>query len=166
MCDPRGMTASENAGSYRERLNAPLSWYLIGILFGVAFGIIFLVVGPWQALAGLVAGSGVSVWVVAAYGRVWIRLDGETLQAGPASLPLASLGRARALDAEQARALRTQDADPRAYMLLRSYVRTAVRVEVIDPRDPHPYLYLSSRHPEKLAATIAGATAGANVAAG
>jgi hypothetical protein len=160
------MTASENPGCYRERLSAPLSWYLIGVLFGVALGIIFLVVGPWQALAGLVAGSAVAIWVVAAYGRVSIRLDGANLQAGPAALPLASLGEARALDAEQARALRSQDADPRAFMLLRSYVKTAVRVEVVDPRDPHPYLYLSSRHPERLAATIAGADADANAAAG
>jgi len=160
------MTASENAGSYRERLSAPVSWYLIGVLFGVAFGIIFLVVGPWPALAGLVGGSAVAVWVVAAYGRASIQVDQGTLQAGPAALPLASLGEASALGPEQARALRTQDADPRAFMLLRSYVKTAVRVEVVDPRDPHPYLYLSSRHPERLAATIAGAKAGANAAAG
>ncbi len=159
------MTASESNGSYREQLRAPVSWYFIGVLFGVAFGIIFLVVGPWQSLAGLLGGAALAIWVVAAYGRITIRLDDGNLHAGPASLPISALGEARVLDAEQARALRTQDADPRAYLLLRSYVRTAVRVEVIDPEDPHPYLYLSSRHPERLAATIAGATAGANAAA-
>ncbi|MBR7836226.1 DUF3093 domain-containing protein [Actinospica durhamensis] len=159
------MTASESNGSYREQLRAPLSWYLISILFGLGLGIIFLVVGPWQALAGLVGGSALSAWVVFSYGRITIRLADGSLHAGPAVLPLSALGEARALDAEQARALRTQDADPRAYLLLRSYVRTAVRVEVVDPRDPHPYLYLSSRHPQRLAATIAGATAGANAAA-
>jgi hypothetical protein len=140
----------------------PLSWYLISFLFGLAFAIIFLVVGPWQSLAGLVGGTGLAVWVVTAYGRVAIRLSDGTLQAGPASLPLSALGEASVLGPEQARALRTQDADPRAYMLLRSYVKTAVRVEVVDPRDPHPYLYLSSRHPERLAATIAGASAAAS----
>jgi hypothetical protein len=46
-------------------------------------------------------------------------------------------------------------------MLLRSYVRTAVRIEVVDPQDPHPYLYLSSRHPEQLAAALARASAAA-----
>jgi hypothetical protein len=46
-------------------------------------------------------------------------------------------------------------------MLLRSYVKTAVRVEVVDPQDPHPYLYLSSRHPERLAAAFARANAAA-----
>jgi hypothetical protein len=51
--------------------------------------------------------------------------------------------------------------DARAFLLLRSYVKTAVRVEVVDPLDPHPYLYLSSRHPEKLAAAFARANAAA-----
>lgn len=159
------MTAFESTGVYRERLRAPLSWYLIGVLLGVAFAIIFLVVGPWPALAALVLVSAAAIALVAAYGRVAVELDGTSLRAGAATLPLSALGEARALDAEQARALRTRDADPRAFMLLRSYVKTAVRVEVADPRDPHPYLYLSSRHPERLAATIAGATAGTNAAA-
>lgn len=42
-------------------------------------------------------------------------------------------------------------------MVLRSYVRTALRVEVTDPADPTPYLYLSTRDPEGLAAAIAQA---------
>lgn len=160
------MTAPENAERYREQLSAPPSWYLIGFLFGLACGIILLVFGPWPALAGLVGGTALAVWAVLAYGRTAIRLTDAQLLAGPATLPLSALGAVVALDPERARALRTHEADPRAFMLLRGYVKTAVRVEVVDPRDPHPYLYLSSRHPERLAATIAGATAGANVAAG
>jgi DUF3093 family protein len=40
--------------------------------------------------------------------------------------------------------------------LLRSYVPTAVRVDVTDPADPTPYLYLSTRRPEKLAKALSG----------
>lgn len=39
-------------------------------------------------------------------------------------------------------------------MLLRGYVPRAVRVEVTDPADPTPYVYLSTRDPEGLAAAI------------
>ena len=39
-------------------------------------------------------------------------------------------------------------------MLLRSYIPTALRVEVTDPADPTPYLYLSTREPEGLAAAL------------
>ena len=157
----RMTAATTSAATYREQLRAPASWYLIGFLFGLAMGIMFLYFGPWEALAGLVGGSALATWTVLAYGRAAIELGGGELRAGPATLPLSALGEASALTAEQARALRGVDADPRAFMLLRSYVKTAVRVEVVDPRDPHPYLYLSSRRPERLAATIAGASAAA-----
>ena len=155
------MTTADSA-AYREKLRAPASWYFIGFLFGLALACIFLWFGPWQSLAGLVGGTLVSAWIVARYGGVGIELSDETLQAGPATLPLSALGEARALSPERARALRMHEGDPRAFLLLRSYVRTAVRVEVVDPLDPHPYLYLSSRHPEKLAAALARATAAAN----
>ena len=154
------MTSADSA-VYREQLRAPVSWYFIGFLFGIALACIFLWFGPWQSLAGLVGGTLLSGWVVASYGRIVVEVSGENLKAGPATLPLASLGEASALSPERARALRTHENDARAFLLLRSYVKTAVRVEVVDPLDPHPYLYLSSRHPEKLAAAFARANAAA-----
>lgn len=153
------MTSAEPAAAYREQLRAPASWYFIGFLFGLALACILLWFGPWQALAGLVGGTALSAYTVTAYGKAAIELSGDRLLAGPASLPLEALGEASALDPERARALRMHEADPRAFMLLRSYVRTAVRVEVVDPTDPHPYLYLSTRHPEQLAAAFARANA-------
>jgi hypothetical protein len=39
-------------------------------------------------------------------------------------------------------------------MLLRSYVPTAVRIEITDPEDPTPYVYLSTRDPQALAAAL------------
>jgi hypothetical protein len=52
-------------------------------------------------------------------------------------------------------------------MLLRSYVPTALKVEVTDPADPTPYVYLSTRSPQRLAdALAAGARASAPGAAG
>jgi hypothetical protein len=154
------MTTADSA-VYREKLHAPASWYFIGFLFGLALACIFLWFGPWESLAGLVGGTLLSAWAVARYGRVGIELTAQGLKAGPATLPLAALGEASALTPARARALQLHEGDPRAYLLLRSYVKTAVRVEVVDPQDPHPYLYLSSRHPEKLAAAFAQANAAA-----
>jgi hypothetical protein len=154
------MTSAESP-AYREQLRAPASWYFIGFLFGIGLACIFFWFGPYASLAGLVGGTLLSAWVVAAYGNVGIELAAENLKAGPATLPLSALGTASALSAEKARALRMHEGDPRAFMLLRSYVKTAVRVEVVDPQDPHPYLYLSSRRPEKLAAAVARAYAAA-----
>jgi hypothetical protein len=147
--------AARNAAGYRETLRAPASWWLIALLFGLSFGLIFLpVLGPWWALAALCAAGVLGCWAVSAYGRPVIEVSDGTLKAGNAALPASALGAALALDSEQARALRTYEADPRAFLLLRSYVRTAVRVEIADPADPTPYLYLSSRRPEQLAQAV------------
>jgi len=148
-------TAQGRARStYSETLRAPLSWYFIAFLGGLSLGVIFLVMSPWWSLAGLAGGTAVFCWAVAAYGRPVIEVSGDRLKAGPATLPAAALGPATALGAEKARALRTFEADPRAFLLLRSYIPTAVRVEVADPGDPTPYLYLSSRKPDQLAAAV------------
>lgn len=64
------------------------------------------------------------------------------------------------LDGEEARAWRLHKADPRAFMLLRSYVPTALRVEITDPDDPTPYVYLSTRAPKRLAAALDAVRAG------
>jgi hypothetical protein len=47
-------------------------------------------------------------------------------------------------------------ADARAYLLLRPYLKRAVKVEITDPADPAPYWLLSTRHPDRLAGAIAG----------
>lgn len=145
----------ERAAGYREQLRAPASYWLIAFLFGLSIAIIMLVVGPWQSLAGLIVGTAAGCWTVVAYGKPVIEvLPDGTLKAGSATLPASALGAALPLDAERARALRSYEADPRAFLLLRSYIPTAVRVEIADPADPTPYLYLSSRRPKRLAAVV------------
>lgn len=142
---------------YSERLAAPLSWWLAATLvIGVTCFLVPLRGQPWLAVPGGIAGVALGAVLVYAYGSVRLRIDrdAQALVAGGARIPLSALGEVCALDAEQARALRGVDADPRAFMLLRSYVRTAVRVEVTDPKDPTPYLYLSTRHPDQLVAAL------------
>jgi hypothetical protein len=107
-------------------------------------------VTPAAALAAALVTAALCGALVVAYGRVGVRVRDGYLEAGPARLPLTALGAATALDAEEARRLRTTEADARAFMLLRGYVRTAVRVDISDPEDPTPYLYLSTRRPDKL----------------
>lgn len=152
---PEQQARAENAAAYREKLRAPVSYWVIAFLFGLSLGIILLVEGPWWSLIGLVGGTALGGWAVLAYGRPVIEvLPDGTLKAGSAVLPASALGPALALDAERARALRTYEADPRAFLLLRSYIPTAVRVEIADPADPTPYLYLSTRRPKRLAAVV------------
>ncbi|MFG2307181.1 DUF3093 domain-containing protein [Streptomyces sp. NPDC048566] len=149
-----------SASPYEERLTAPRSWWAISFLVGLALALVFLPFGTLPMLGALVGGTAVAAVAASAYGSIRIRVVGGALIAGEARIPVTALGRAEILDQEAARAWRTHKADTRAFMLLRSYVPTALRVEVTDPADPTPYLYLSTREPERLAAALDAARAG------
>lgn len=144
---------------YEERLTAPRSWWFIAVLVGIAMGLIMLPLGPVPMIGGLVGGGALAAVAVSSYGSVRIRVVGGDLVAGDARIPVGALGRADALDAAEALAWRTHKADPRAFMLLRGYVPTAVRIEITDPADPTPYVYLSTRSPERLTAALAAVRA-------
>ncbi|CAG7654249.1 DUF3093 domain-containing protein [Actinacidiphila bryophytorum] len=139
---------------YDERLTVPRSWWFLAIAVGVAVALILLPFGPLPLLAGLVGGAALSMMAVSSYGSARIRVVAGSLVAGKARIPVAALGAATVLDPEETVAWRSHKADPRAFMLMRSYVPTALKVEVTDPADPTPYVYLSTRSPQRLAAAL------------
>lgn len=146
-----------SAPPFDERLTAPRSWWVICLMFGIACALMLLPLGTLPLLAGLVGGTVASAVVVSSYGSVRIRVVGDALVAGDARIPVSALGEAEVLEAEEARAWRSYKADTRAFMLLRSYIPTAVRVKVTDPEDPTPYVYLSTREPKALVAALKAA---------
>lgn len=148
-----------SATPYEERLTAPRSWWLMSVLVGVSLALILLPFGTLPMLGGLVGGTAAAAVVASSYGAVRIRVVGGSLIAGDAKIPVTALGEAEILDPEEARAWRTYKADTRAFLLLRAYIPRALRVEVTDPEDPTPYLYLSTRDPEALAEAISAAKA-------
>lgn len=150
-----------SASPYEERLTAPRTWWLVCFLVGIAMALIFLPFGTLPLLGALVGGTAVSAVVASSYGSIRIRVVGDSLIAGEAKIPVSALGDAEIMDQEEARAWRTYKADPRAFMLLRAYIPTALRVQVTDPADPTPYLYLSTREPERLVAALEAARASA-----
>jgi hypothetical protein len=146
-----------SATPYEERLTAPRSWWFLSFLIGVSFALVMLPFGTLPMLGGLVGGTAAAAVVASSYGSPRIRVVGDSLIAGEAKIPVSALGSSEILDPEEARAWRTYKADVRAFLLLRSYIPGALRVEVTDPEDPTPYLYLSTREPEALAAAIEAA---------
>ncbi|MER6460981.1 DUF3093 domain-containing protein [Streptomyces sp. NPDC001288] len=146
-----------SATPYEERLTAPRSWWFLSFLIGVSCALVLLPFGTLPTLGGLVGGTAAAAVVASSYGSPRIRVVGDSLIAGEAKIPVSALGASEILDPEEARAWRTYKADVRAFLLLRAYIPRALRVEVTDPADPTPYLYLSTREPEALAAAIEAA---------
>ena len=139
---------------YDERLTAPRIWWAIAVLFGLSLALVFLPYGLIAALIALAIGTCLAGMYVSAQGSTRIRVTDDTLFVMDAHIPLTALGQPEVLDGEEARAWRTYKADLRAFMAMRSFITTAVRVEILDPDDPTPYLYLSTRTPDLLAKAI------------
>jgi hypothetical protein len=88
------------------------------------------------------------------YGSPSVEVEDGWLRAGRARISGEFLGGAESLDPEATRRVAGRDADARAYLLLRPYLKRAVRVTIRDSRDPAPYWLISSRDPDHLAAAI------------
>lgn len=138
--------------AFVERLGVPLRWWVQTVMLIATFWLAMIVAMP-LALANAIAG--VLLLLAAAalftYGRARVRVDDEWFEAGRARIPARFLGPAIALDPEQTRRRAGRDADVRAYLLLRGYVKRAVEVPITDPRDSTPYWLISSRRPDLLA---------------
>jgi hypothetical protein len=155
---------------YAERLTVPLRWWVQGTMMVATLWLAVVVAMPVLAAAivALVAG-GLLAAVLLSYGSARIQVAGGEFQAGRAHIPTAYVGSVTPLDAEATRLIAGRDADARAYLLLRPYLKRSVRVEITDPADPTPYWLIATRHPTQLAAALApvnGRTPGEQSTAG
>ncbi len=148
-----------SAPRYAERLWPPVAAWIVAAAVAASLGLAFGV--PYGAtvgtFVGAVAVSATLAGLVALAGRVEV-VAGE-LRAGRAHLPIQVIARAVPLDTEAAARLRGREGDARAYLFLRGWVPTAVRVDLADPRDPTPYWYVSTRRPAALAGAVEAARA-------
>jgi hypothetical protein len=139
---------------FRERLTVPIIWWVLAGLFALS---VLLAVG---AYLGPVWGIGTSVatLLVAAtifgYASLVISVSGKETHVGRASIEHAYVADCRALDADQTRRRAGVEADARAHLVLRPYIKTAVEITLDDPDDPVPYWLVSTRHPQRLAAAL------------
>jgi len=142
-------------GTHHERLSVPLRWWVQGTMLLATFWLAFVVSTPalvaWPATAVLVA---LMALLFLVYGAPRVDVEDGWLRAGRARIPGEYLGSAEALDPAETRRVAGPGADARAYLLLRPYLKRAVRVTIRDDRDPTPYWLVSSRHPEHLASAI------------
>lgn len=125
--------------------------------------------GGWLGTVGLGAIAAIALWPVHRTAAIVVGLlvclgsatalavtapvvevsDG-VLRAGSARIPVSLLGSAQALDVAAMRHELGPGLDGRAYVCLRAWARTGVRVALDDPADPTPYWLISTRRPQLL----------------
>jgi len=155
-CDAWLVSISPGSASrYRERLYVPVRWWALLLLFLFGLWLAFVVSTPAPVMVAVtLVGTGLGVGLLLTYGGLRVEVTERELLAGRARLEWEYCGAATALTAEEARRLHGVDADPSAYLQVRPYIATAVRVEIRDAADPTPYWLLSSRRPQALAESI------------
>ena len=150
--DAVGVPAVQTS-TFRERLWPGIGGWVAVVAGGAVVGLVFL---PVDARSALVVGA---VAIAAAVGLTAaftprVEVAGGELRAGPAHIPLDLLGAAAPLVGPGLRSGLGPALDARAYLCLRGWVRSAVRVEVKDPQDPTPYWIVSTRRPAALVAAL------------
>jgi hypothetical protein len=140
---------------YRERL-WPSFWMYLAVALVIPASI--LVFAPVNLTAGFVVAPLLflgMMGLLVALAPV-IEVTDDTLRAGNARVPLTVLGEAASFTAGAATLERGRRLDARAWLCLRGWIDPVVKVPLRDPEDPTPYWLLSTRHPEKLKAALAG----------
>lgn len=153
--------STEQGAQFAEKLHVPLRWWVQATMFVASIWLAFIVALPGSVAWGA---TGVLVLVVTGlflgYGSARLRVEDGLFHAGQATIPVALLADPVALDAASTHRLAGVDADARAYLVLRPYLKCAVKVTVDDPDDPVPYWLVSTRHPEALTAALTAASQG------
>jgi len=144
-----------SAPTYTERLTVPLRWWVQGTMFVATLWLAVAVAAP----AAVAAVTGLTCLALMAtlflwYGAATVRVEDEVFHAGRAHIPTAYVGTVTALDEAGTRLVAGRDADARAFLVIRPYLKRSVKVEITDPADPTPYWLVSTRRPSLLAAAL------------
>ncbi|CAB4547835.1 unannotated protein [freshwater metagenome] len=93
------------------------------------------------------------IWIAIAMQTV-ITFDGQTLRIDKANIESQYLGKVTLLDKTAMRLLRTRDADPAAYLAIKFWEPSGLRIDLNDPRDKTPYWLITSKRGEEIAALL------------
>jgi hypothetical protein len=110
--------------------------------------------GPrgWAPYLVVVPLAALGLWSL---GRIRLVVTEDTLRVDDATLPRSVISDAIPLDAAGKRELLGTGSDPLAFVVQRPWTPGAVQVLLDDPQDPTPYWVISTRHPQRLAETLA-----------
>lgn len=79
-----------------------------------------------------------------------IRVEGGELTIGRAHIELKYLGAGELIGSEKMRFLRTQGADPAAYLAISFWLNRGIKIAIKDERDSTPYWLISSKRGKEL----------------
>lgn len=138
---------------YSERLSPSAGWWITLMLLSAMTSLLVLPLTQVGAVVlPLLVAAAVIIWMRSLSARVVV--TEESFIAGRARIDRSFISGVTGFDAQESFAQRGHLLDVRAFLLLRPWVKTVVRIEIADPSDPTPYWLVSTRRPESLAAVL------------
>jgi Protein of unknown function (DUF3093) len=135
---------------YSETIRPPWWLWLIVLLIAATFSLaIWAALGIWITLA-----FSIGELLLITYAALTLTLNIEVtkgwLIVGNAAIERAYIHNFLPLGKREMRLARGQRLDPAAYLAIRFWLNTGVKIDLRDPKDPTPYWLVSSRKPEIL----------------
>ena len=137
-----------------EKIRWSFSFWLIALLFNL-----LLAITIWGVLdtsrTFLVALASFSLTILVGHRSSYVvSIDENVLRVGKAWIDRKFIGTALPLNREEMRRARGIELNPSAYVELRGWISTGVKIEINDPEDPTPYWLISSKQYKELTSAI------------
>jgi hypothetical protein len=114
---------------------------------------VWAALGNRSALVALIATT-VLIIVISIRARSHISITEAELVIDKAHIDKKYCGEVTVLDRDAMRLIRTRDADPAAFLAIKFWISTGVKIAIVDDRDPTPYWLVSSKKAEELKRTL------------
>jgi len=146
--------------NFRERSQWPV-WLWLFLVFLAAS----LALAVWAALGDTGVRWGTITMLVQVLGLLFasqksvlnIEVTDRVLHVGDANIEVKYINEITELGSEDMRQVRGPLADPAAYLALRFWVSTGVKITIADPKDPTPYWLISSKKAHSLKSALLNA---------
>lgn len=133
---------------YRERVWPSIGVFMFFLAMALSMGVVF---GEPYGFAAGVRAVGVSLCLVGLlvirYSPL-IKISASKISVGKASIPLDLTGKSFKVEKSDIRRVLNNAHTSSAYVQTSPGVKTAVIITVIDPEDPHPFWFISTRKPD------------------
>ncbi len=139
---------------YREVISAPI--WLIAFVYFIFLSVVLSIwaaLGDFPALLTFVALT-IALAVIYQKTKLVIEIDGEELRVGPARIERKYIGQCENLEAAALKLVRGRDADPAAYLGIRFWQPTGIKMHVLDSRDSTPYWLITSKRGQEMTALL------------
>ena len=139
---------------FREVISAPI--WLIAFVYFIFLSVVLSIwaaLGDFPALLTFVALT-IALAVIYQKTKLVIEIDSEELRVGPARIERKYIGQCENLEAAALKLVRGRDADPAAYLGIRFWQPTGIKMHVLDSRDSTPYWLITSKRGQEMTALL------------